>query len=494
VTLIAVTFGTYLAWVVERTNAPLRNFIFLLSVIRLIVPGLFLTIAWTYILGPRGGIFNLWLMDLFGLTESPFNLYSLPGMIFIEGLQGAPIPFLLMAAALRSMDPALEEAARTSGAGLARTVRQVTLPLVRPAFLAAVLITFITAFEGFETPVLIGLAAEEPIRTFSNQIYLNAKQSPTNYNVAGAYSLVFLLMALVGVYLYRRATRMSERFATVTGKAFRADRIDLGPWRWPATALALLLVSLMFAIPVAALAWRSIQPYANAPTLETIQLITLSNWEFVLGYHILVPSLANSLLIALATAMIVMAVAAVASWLVTRSRVRGRGALDAAIFLPIAMPSLVVGLGLALFALNFAVFLYGTLLIIALSHTIRFLPYGFRFATASMTQIHPELEGAAYTSGATFAQTFRRVIVPLLMSGLVAGFTFVFVGSVRELGSAVMLYGLGTQTYPVALFDVFGDGRFGEAAAMALVGVVALAVLVLSFRFIGSRFGLREQT
>lgn len=491
VTVVSVIIGTFLAWVVERTNTPFRNLIFLMSVIRLIIPGLLITIAWIFLLGPEAGILNVWTQSLFGLAGAPFNVFSMPGMIFVEGLQTAPIPFLLMVAAFRSMDPSLEEAARASGAGVLATARRVTLPLTAPAFLAAALIAFVTAFESFETPALIGLRADEPIQTFATEIFLRVRRSPTDFNASSAYAIVFLITAMIGVYLYRRATRSAERFETVTGKGFRPNRIDLGRWRWATMIISFILITFMFVLPVLALLWRSLQPFNNAPTLETLGLVTTRHWEFILGYDTAWFSLRNSLVIALLAATVAVLLTALAAWIVTRSRVRGRGFLDVVLFIPIAMPGLVLGLSLVWFSLTITPFLYGTLLIIVIAHATKFLPYGMRFATASMLQISSELESAAYASGASFVQTFRRIILPLLMPGLVSAFIFVFVGSVRELSSAVLLHGFGNTTFPVALFDIFDDGRFGEAAALALVAVVILAVIVLAVRWIGGRFGVR---
>jgi iron(III) transport system permease protein len=389
------------------------------------------------------------------------------------------------------MDPTLEEAARASGAGILSTAKRVTLPLVRPAFFAAVLVAFITAFEGFETPAIIGLRSDPPIQTFSTEIFTRVRRSPTDFNASSAYALIFLATAMIGVFLYRRATRSAERYATITGKGFRPNRIDLGRWRWVTMAISFVLLTFMFILPMLALLWRSLQPYNNAPSFDTIGLLTLKHWRFVLGYETGWSSLLNSLVIAFFAALLVTLITAVAAWLVARSRIRGRSLIDAALFIPIAMPGLVLGLSFVWFSLTLTPVLYGTLIILVIAHMTRFLPYGMRFSSASIVQISAELENAAYASGATFLQTFRRITLPLLMPGLVGGFIFVFVGSVRELSASVLLYGFNNTTFPVALFDVFDDGRLGEAAALALVSVAVLSVIVLGVRWIGGRFGVR---
>lgn len=492
VVLVAVPCGTFLAWVVERTDTPLRNVLLLLAVMRLIVPGLLLTLSWILLLGPNAGYINVWAGNLLGLDEPLINVFSLPGMIFVEGMMSAPVSFLLMSAAFRSMDPSLEEAARASGASIMGSIRRVTIPLAKPALLAAVLITFVTAFEGLETPLLIGRAIQpDPLSTLSTEIYLNVASSPSDFNAASAYAVLFVAVAMVGVYFYRRQMRQSERFATVTGKGFRPNRTKLGRWRWVTMLASFALVGMMFALPMAAITWRSFMPYNGAPSMETLGQLSMVNWEFLAGYSEMWTGLKNSLIVAAIAATAVMGVTAVAAWIVTRSKVRGRGLLDGLVFIPIALPGLVVGLALLTFTLSYTKFLYGTLLLIAIAHMTRTLPYGMRFSSASMVQIHAELEGAAHASGATWPQTFRRITLPLLLPGLIGGFIFIFLASVRELSASILLYGLDSFTYPVALFNVTIDGSYGTASAMAVLGVAVLGTIVLLVRFVGGKFGVR---
>lgn len=490
-TLVALALGTFLAWAVERTNTPLRGAIFVLSVVRLIVPGLLLTVAWILLLSPTSGFLNLWIKDLLRLPDMPFNLNTLPGMIWVEGVNSTPLAFLLMTAAFRSMDPALEEAARVCGANHWQTVRRVTVPLALPAALAAALIVFVNAFESFEVPALLGIAAQPQIRTFSTEVFITARRVPTDLPLSSAYSVLFLAVAGVGVLLYQRLTRAAERFATVTGKGYRPHRLDLGPWKWLSMLVCLTIVGLAFVLPIFVLAWRSLQPFHRPPSLEALRTISLRHYEFILNYPATFKSISNSLLLGGIAGTLVMLLTAVAAWMVIRSRLRGSRAVDGLTFVPIALPGLVLGLSLVWVYLNVFPVLYGTLWVLAIAYSTRFLPYGMRFSVASMTQIHEELEGAAQASGADWLQTFRRVTLPLLLPGLLSGWIFVFINSFRELSTSVLLSHIGSEVVAVAIFDLWDAGLPGPVAAFAMVTVGVLSVVVAASRIIGGRFGVK---
>jgi iron(III) transport system permease protein len=491
VSAVAVILGTFLAWAVERTNMPFRNLVFILTVVRLVFPGILLVVSWILLLGPTAGWFNVWLSDLFGLEEPPFNIFSMSGMIFVEGLQNIPVAFLLMLGAFRSLDPSLEEAARTSGASLRQVLTKVSLPLARPALVAATLLVFVNAFEGFETPQLLGLRADEPVRTFSTEIFQTARRVPTDFNLSSAYSTIFLAVAFIGVLIYARATRNAERFATVTGKGFRPRSIDLGRWRWLVLMVSFVIIGLAFLLPLAALLWRSLIPFTAAPSPEMFGRMSLVNYEFVLDYAAVWRALGNSLLVAAGSATLVMIATAVAAWITVRSKVRGKSGLDLLLFIPIALPGIVLGLALLWGSLTFAPAFYATVIILVIAHSIRFLPYGMRFSASAMAQIHKDLEEVAYVSGANWWQAFRRITVPLLMPALLAGFIFVLIASVRELSASVLLTNVGTHTLPVIIFNLWDNGQAGEVSSLAIITMVILMVLVGGVRFLGSRTGVR---
>jgi len=275
--VLSLALALALAWITVRTNAPWKGVFELTAIIPNIFPPILIAIAWTLLLSPSVGLLNAVLKSLFGLSESPLNIYSMPGLVFVEGLILTPLAFLIISAALRGMDPALEESARTLGSTQFTIVRRVTLPLMRPAILAAGTLNFVRALESFDTPAIIALPAR--IEVFTTKIYREALAAyPPDYNLAATYGVSLLAIALVFVALYRRFTSRVETFATVTGKGYRQHTIDLGPWKFAASGGALAILTLIVILPVMMLFLISILPYYHVPSVETIQLATLKHY------------------------------------------------------------------------------------------------------------------------------------------------------------------------------------------------------------------------
>jgi iron(III) transport system permease protein len=249
-TAIAVGLGLTFAWLVERTNIPLRNTIYALLFAPVAIPGLVFAISYILLLSPDIGVLNKALMGLFGLNQAPFTIYSLTGLIFVEGLRLTPGSFLMMSAVLKSMDPSLEEAAYTTGTGILRTVRVVTAPLMLPGILAAFIYFFITVIESFEVPAVIALPMSLQLLTTKIFFATRAETSFPNYSVAAAVSMIFIGASALLIYCYSRATRHAERFTTVTGKGYRPRLIDLGRWRYAALAFTAVFFAFSVVFPL----------------------------------------------------------------------------------------------------------------------------------------------------------------------------------------------------------------------------------------------------
>jgi iron(III) transport system permease protein len=487
---LALGVGTALAWVVERTNTPGRHWFYVLSLVPLVVPGVVNTIAWIFLLSPKIGWLNAGIQAALGLPAAPFDVFTLGGMIWIEGLHLSPLVFLLMAAAFKSMDPSLEESALTSGAGTARTLVRVTLPLLLPMAASTTLIVFVRALESFETPALVGIPGRVTVLT--SQIFLAVQEFPPNYGVASALSLGLLALGAVGVWWYLRLTGRSETYATVTGKAFRPRVLDLGRWRVVCAAAVGLYFVLIVGLPLFVMLWISLLPFFQAPSLQSWDRVSLQNYAFVLSYPQVQVALKNSALTAAGTATAVMAVTAVLSWITVRTRLPGRGLLDLLAFLPIAIPGLVLGVSLILQYVAFPLPIYGTLWILVLAYVIRYLPYGMRASSGSMVQIHRELEEVGATSGASWWQSFRRVTLPLLRPGLVAGWIYILVHSVRELSASMLLANSETRVLSLLMFELYQGGQFTTVAAMSVLMIVALVAIASVVHRASGRFGIRE--
>ena len=487
----ALVTGTVLAYVQVRTDVPFKGLLFAASLVPLIVPGILYAAAWIFLGDPTIGLLNTLLFEPL-LGTSPVNVFSLWGMIWVQGLHLAPVAFLLMVAAFRAMDPSLEESAAMSGASRPTVLGRITIPMLRPALISAALLMFVQSLESFEVPGLLGL--QNGIYVFTSRIYFVLRQYPIDYGAAGAYALGLLAIAAVGVLLSGWLQRNARGYQTVTGKAFRPQPVHLGrarPWVG-AGVLVFFLVTVV--LPIGVLVYASLLKFYAAPSLEAIRTMTLDNYAQVVQNPLAGTALSNSLILGVGSATVVMALAAIVSWVVARTTLPGRRILDLLAFTPIVIPGLVLGLALAFVYLRVPLPIYGTLLILLISYCTRYLPYGMRYSGAAMTQMSKELEESATVFGASWAQTFRRILVPLASSGILAGWVYILVVSFRELSSTILLYSPGNEVLSVLIWEQFENGQFTTLAALGVLMVAILVALVFIAYRLGARVGLQSDT
>jgi iron(III) transport system permease protein len=478
--LFSLVIGSVFAYVYVRTNAPFKRLLFAMSLVPLVIPAVLYAVAWILLASPTSGALNQFTSYL-GLGR-PLDVYSMYGMILVQGLHISSVSFLFMVAAFKSSDPSLEESALTCGARWWQVSARITAPLARGAALSAFLIVFIGALESFEVPGTIGLQAN--IYVFPTRIYLASTQFPVNYAMAGALSLSMLLIAVICLLLSRHFGRQA---ATITGKSFRPRETDLGRARpWVGLGLLLYFVVLVV-LPLLVLLMASIQPFYHGISLSNL---TTSNYVEVFHLPAAANALKNSLIVGVVAATIVVALCAVVSWFLARTNSRARALVDVVSFVPIVVPGLVLGLGLMFVYLRTTLPIYGTLWIILIAFVTRFLPFGMRFSLVAMAQPSKELEESAYVSGATWAQTLRRVLTPLVSQGLLAAWLFVFIISFRELSAAVILYTPGSEVAGVLLWEQFESGSFGHLAAIGCIMVAVLLLVIGVASRIGGRFDI----
>jgi iron(III) transport system permease protein len=396
-----------------------------------------------------------------------------------------------MSAAFRAMDPSLEESATMSGASIWQVARRVTLPITLPAIVATVLILFVRAIESFEVPALLGLPAG--IVVFTAAIYQAVHRYPSQIGLASAYGVALLVITAGGVYFVSRLSGQGSRYATMTGKGFRPRLIDLGGWRWVTAGTFALYFLLIVILPFAVLLWSSFQRFYAVPSMEALRNVTLDPYRFILSYPNLPRTVLNSVFLSFGSATVVMLVSSVICWIVVKTTVPGRWLLDGIASLPMVFPGLVLGLSIMIFYLNVDVGIYGTIWIMAIAYVTRFMPYGLRYSTTSMLQIHRELEESAAMSGASWSTTFRRVVLPLLKPGLLAGWIYVMIVSIRELSSAILLYSPDTQVISVVIWELWENGQYVELSALGVMFILMLFALVLTAQALGRRFGIQEQ-
>jgi iron(III) transport system permease protein len=486
--VISLVMGTALAYLNVRTDVPFKALFFAASIIPLVIPGILYTIAWILLGSPDIGLINHYLEPIFG--RAVIDVFSIWGMVWVEGLQLSPIVFLLMVASFKAMDPSLGESALMSGASRWTVFRKVTVPLARPAIVAAILIMVVRSLESFEVPALLGL--QNGIYVFTSRIYFVLRDYPPDLSAAGALAIGLLVIAIIGVVISNYAGRASKNYQTVTGKGFRPRPMELGKWRPVAGVLIILYFLLTVIAPLLVLLYTSLLKFYAPPSKDTFSTMTLDNYRALLHMDSALTALKNSLILGVSSATLVMALMAVAAWIVVRSRIRGRKVLDGLAFLPLVVPGLVMGLALSFVYLRSPIPIYGTLFILLISYCTRYLPYGMRYAVTSMQQISNELEESALVNGASWWQTFRRVLLPLLMPGIVAGWIYIMVVSFRELSSSILLYSPGNEVLSILIFEQFENGQFTVLSALGVVMVLTLVVLVTVAYKLGAKVGLKQ--
>jgi iron(III) transport system permease protein len=487
---VAFVSGTFFAWVNERTDTPFKSLFFALSLVPLVIPAILFTVSWIFLASPKIGIINSALGGVFGTDAVFVDIYSLGGMVFVDGMHQSPLAFLLMTAAFRAMDPALEESALMSGATVVEVAWRVTLRLAWPAALAAFLILFVRAVESFEVPALLGLPVG--IEVYTSSIYQAIQKYPSEVGLASAYGVTLLLIASLCIYVQSRVAADSARFSTVTGKGFRPRRMRIGGWRYLTAAVFVAYLMVVVVLPFLVLVWCSLQKFYSVPSLAAVQNLTLDAYRAVVSYPDILSVVRNTAVLALGTAVIVMLMTSVLAWIVVRTRWPGRGFLDTLVSLPLVFPGIVLGLAVMITYLHIDIGIYGTLWIMLVAYVTRFMPYGMRYATTSMLALHKELEDSAAMSGASWRMTFQRIILPLLKPGLIAGFIYIVIVSVRELSGSILLYSPGSEVVSIMIWEYWQNGQYVELSALGVMLIVVLLCFVLAAQFVGRRYGVAD--
>ncbi len=478
---LSLLIGIALAWITIRTNTPYKALFELTAIIPNVLPGLLVAISWVFLLNPTNGLANAICEHLIGMR--PFNIYSVWGLIWVEGLITAPVSYLILAAALKGMDPALEEAAKVSGSSEVGLTCKVTFPLVRPAILAAWTLNFVRAMESFDTPAIIAIPAR--FEVFTTKIFREAMGSfPSNHNLAATFAVALLAVAFFFVYVYRRMTARVERYATVSGKAFSSRTTDLGKWRRPAAIVAFLLLGIMVLVPMVTLLLISFLPYYFVPTFADLPLLTFKHYHDIIKDDRILTAVWNSLRLAIGGATVCMFLATLISYLTVKTKIFGREILEALAFIPWAFPGAALAIGLLWAYVDFPLPVFNTLWILLIAYVSRFLPYGLRATNSTVIQIHDELEEASAACGAGFGATFRRIIVPLMGRGIVAGWILLVTQLMREFGTSIFLYSPGAEPLGPLIYFLYQDSRYGAVAVLGLLlCVISMIIVGAGLRF-----------
>ena len=475
-TAVAVAIGLAFAWVVVRTNTPCKGLIASAGMLPLFVPPLVAGVAWSILGSPKTGLLNL-LLNKAGIPFR-FDLYSMSGIIFVFGIYYAPYVYMFTAAALRNMDPALEEAAEISGASATRTMATVTFPLIMPAILSGMLLSFVVMLGIYGIPAVLGAPAN--ISVLTTYIFALTAWSPPRYNTAAAVAVI--LMIVTGVLVYLQQKIVSGRsYTTVAGKAFRPRPLNLGKWRFMTLGLAILYLFVVVVLPTIALfiaAFRKFLFIKDIPALFETKQYGWQHFIKMFDNPLTIASIINSIKVGIITAIVGGLLSFAIGYTITRTRAPGRRMIDVITTIPVAIPGLVIGVAYLWAWIGLPGGLYGTLWILALAFVARFIPDTVKALSTSLLQIHRELEEAAWICGRGTLSTIASIVLPLARPGVVAAMTLLFILSMRELGSSLFLYSSGTMVMAVQLLGYYEGGNIGITAAFSLVQMVLLGVLI----------------
>jgi iron(III) transport system permease protein len=475
-TALAVAIGLAFSWIVVRTNTPFRGFLGAASLVPLFVPPLVAGVAWSILGSPKSGLLNT-MMKWMGL-DWRIDLYSMAGLIVVFGMYYAPYVYMFTASALRNMDPSLEEAAEVAGVGPVRTLFTVTFPLIAPAIISGMLLSFIVMLGIYGIPAVLGAPAN--ISVLTTYIFKLTNWSPPLYSTAAAVAIILMVVTGVLVLLQQRVLA-GRSFITVAGKALRPRALDLGPWRWLTLGLAMLYLFVVVVLPMLALivaAFRRFLFIPDAASLFDMRHYSLVHFESIFDNPLTMRSIWNTMEVGLVTAVLGGLLAFAIGYTVHRGSVPGRRVIDLVATLPVAIPGLVIGVAYLWAWIGLPGGLYGTIWILALAFIARFIPDTMKALSTSFLQIHRELEEASWVCGRGRLGTIRSIVLPLARPGTIAAMTLLFILAIRELGSSLFLYTSDTTVMAVLLLDYYEGGNTGKTAAFSLVQTALLAVLI----------------
>ena len=493
---LAFVLGLALAWLVERTNLPGRDFVFVILLFPLMMPAIITTLGWVLLLGQRVGLLNILVRTVLNwvpgvdIASGPFNLTTMYGMVVLQGFGGVTVMFIFISAALRGMDPALEEASRTSGATFIQTIRRVTIPMIRPAVLGVIILSAILTIESFEVPLILSTGAKADILSTRIWEFLTtgSGEDPL-YGAVAAMGFHFMLLTYVLFFAYTRLTARAEQFATITGRGFRPRRSDLGRWRWPLLAMVIAFLMFISFIPFAILVYTSFLPVYIPPSIDVIEKFTLNGYVELFNNKRFLGAVANTVTIALVAPTISVLVALIAAWVVVRARsVHAlRVATDLFTSSSLAIPAVVAAFAFFVFYLWMNrlvpswIPLHGTIVVLTLAYSFR-IALAYRLQRAGVTQIARELEEVSYTSGADTIMTFRRVLLPLVAPSLLGAWIILFLVAFREFTLAQVLTA-GSEPFVIStLIYSLRAINFDQASALSVLTVAFLFLFLVFLR------------
>ena len=484
-TIVATGLALFLAYLNTRTDIPFKFLFGVLAIVPMMIPHLLFSVSWGLLLNPSNGLINSALQQAFSLQGAPFDIYTLHGMILVEGLLNMPIAYLIIAPAMASFDVSLEESSRVFGAGTWRTLLRVTLPVLRPAILAAFVLGVVRSLASYAVPRVLGTPGRvEVLATYLYEMIATG-YSP-DYGKAAALGMSALATSIVLIWAYRRLTAESGRFVTISSRGWRPTVIELKRMRMPLFIAVALLSFVVIVLPVAVLLYTSFVPYSMVPGPEAFAQMSWRHWKEVIEDPTSLLALRNSLLLAVVGATLGVLLSLFVAYAIVKVRTRASGLLESLTYLSFSFPGIVIGVGFMWFFVQTP--LYATLAALLIGYIATYLPYGVRPLASAFVQVHAHLEESSLVCGAGPMTTMRRIIVPLLVPGVVSAWILMATMFLRELTVSVVLSRPGSEVLAVQILGFADDGLWGKLSALGIIMIVISTALVLLATFAGARF------
>ena len=481
---VSTVLALFLAYLNTRTNIPFKFLFKIISLIPMMVPHILFAVSWVLLLNPSNGMLNLLLRQFFGIEGAALNVYTLQGMILVEGLLDLPIAYLVIAPAMSAFDVSLEESSRVCGAGNVRTLTRVTLPVLRPAILAAATLVIVRSLASFAVPSVIGMPGR--IYVLATHIYrVVATGYATDYGLAAAVGMSALAASITLIVLYRRLTREGEKYVTISSRGYRPTVIDLKGARYPLFGVVGILSFVLIVLPVVVLIYTSLVPYSMVPSARAFALMSWKHWTAVLTDPVSLLSLRNSLILGVGGATLGIVLSFFVSYVIVKVRTKASGLLESLSFLSFSFPGIVVGIGFMWFFVHTP--LYATIWALLIGYIATYLPYGIRPLTSAFVQIHSHLEESSRVCGGGPLYTMRRIVIPLLVPGIVSGWILMATMFVRELSLSVVLSRPGTEVLAVQILRFSEDGLWGRLSALGIIMIAISTALVAAATWIGQK-------
>ncbi|HUX24266.1 MAG TPA: iron ABC transporter permease [Burkholderiales bacterium] len=482
--LVATVLALFLAYLNNRTDIPMKFMFRIISILPMMIPHLLFAVSWALLLNPSNGMMNLAIRDVFDLENAPFNIYSLWGMILVEGLLDMPVAYLIIAPAMASFDVALEESSRVFGAGTWRTLIRVTLPVLRPAILASFVLGVVRGLAAFAVPSVLGMPGR--VNVLSTYLYqMVATGFAPDYGKAAAVGMSVLATSITLIVLYRALTAESEKYVTISGRGYRPAVIELKAAKLPLFTVMALLSVILIVLPVAVLFYTSLVPYSMVPSARAFSLMSWKHWIEVIEDPISLLSLKNSLFLGVAGATLGVLLSVFVAYVIVKVKTRAAGLLESLSFLSFAFPGIVIGVGFMWFFVQTP--LYATIWALLIGYIATYLPYGIRPLASAFVQVHAHLEESSLVCGASPLTTMRRIIVPLLIPGIVSAWILMASMFVRELTLSVVLSRPGTEVLAVQILRFADDGLWGRLSALGIIMIFISTALVLLATLVGGK-------